>query len=198
MSSIFEQIKERNRLTRMRLGQDAPEMIALPAHPDIRVAMVPLVEAETQASMIYAASLGLPDNAAGLQATNRAVACHDVWQAIRVPESLDAKVFPSVEVMIEQLEPEEIDILADQLVAFMDYASPTADGITDEMLVVLKKASETIEWNGLSGRRWAILKLYLSVFAPELLAASLSGSGSTDSLTTTSESAESISGASTS
>lgn len=198
MTSIFDQVREANRLTRMRLGQEAPEFPDLLAHPEVRVAMVPLVERETQASVIYAASLGYPDNAAGLQATNRAIVVHDVWQALRDPNNLDAKAFPTLEGMVDELAPEEIDHLGDFLVTLMDYASPALDGLTDEQLVVLKKASEKIDLSGLSGRRWAVTKLWLSVMSPELLAASLSGSGSTDSLTSTSGSDESTSGASTS
>jgi len=196
VTSIFEQIKEANRMTRMRLGQEAPEFPALLAHPEIRVAMVPLAERDTQAGVIYAASLGFPDNAAGLQASNRAVVHSDVWHSLRDPDDLTRKVFPSIEALVDELGPEEIDHLADHLTLLMDYASPTADGLTDKMLDDLKKASERIEWNALSGRRWAITKLYLSIFAPELLAVSLSGSGSTDSLTSTNGNDESISDAS--
>ena len=198
MTSIFDQIKEANRVTRMRLGQEAPEYPDLLAHPEIRVAMVPLAERDTQAGVIWAASLGFPDNAAGLQASNRAVVQSDVWHALRDPDDLSKKIFPSIEAMTDELGPEEIDHLADNLMTMMDYASPTVDGLTDKQLDDLKKASEKIEWNALSGRRWAITKLYLSIFAPELLAVSLSGSGSIDSSTLTNGNDESISDASTS
>lgn len=193
MSLIGDKIKEANRLTRMRLGQDAPEFIDLPAHPEIRVAMVPLSERETQAGMLYAAALDVPDNTAGINARNRAAVNSDVWNAMRDPGNLDAKVFDSVDAMVDELEPFEIDHLADGLTVLMDYASPSVDGITDEMLSDLKKASEATEWSGLYGRRWAVVKLYLSVMSPELLAASLSGAGSTNSSTEKTASAESTS-----
>jgi hypothetical protein len=196
--TVFDKIKEANRLTRMRLGQEAPQMVTLMAHPEVRLAMVPLVERETQAGVLYAAGLGYPDNASGLNASNRAVVHSDLWHALRDPDDFAAKAFPSIEAMTDELAPEEIDNLADELMALMDYASPTADGISEEQLVVLKKAFATIEWSGLSGRRWALLKMCLSTFAPELLAASLSGSGSTDSLTLTNENDESTSNAFTS
>lgn len=196
MSKLAEQIREKNRLARMRLGQDAPDLIDLPAHPEVRVAMVPLSERETQMGMIYGASLDVPDNSAGLQARNRAVAHSDLWNSLRDPADLNAKVFDSVEDLIDELAPEEIDILLDNLASLMDYSSPHGDGLTDEILDTLKKASETIEWSGLTGRRWAVVKLYLSVMSPELLQVSLFGSGSTESSTERNENGESTSDAS--
>jgi hypothetical protein len=196
MSKLADQIREKNRLARMRLGQEAPDLIELPAHPEIRVAMVPLSERETQMGMIYGASLDVPDNSAGLQARNRAVSHSDLWNSLRDPSDLNAKVFDSVEDLIDELAPEEIDILLDNLATLMDYSSPHGDGLTDEVLDHLKKASETIEWSGLTGRRWAVVKLYLSVMSPELLQVSLYGLGSTESSTTRSENGESTSDAS--
>lgn len=190
---IAEQIREKNRLTRMRMGQEAPEYPELLAHPEVRIAMVPLSERETQAGMIYASSLNVPDNSAGINARNRAAVESDVWNSLRDPSNLDAKVFESIEDMVEELGPEEIDHLADHLTVLMDYASPSGDGLTDEVLDELKKASDKIEWRGLYGRRWAVVKLYLSVMSPELLMASLSGDGSTDSSTEKTENAESTS-----
>jgi hypothetical protein len=191
VSRLVEQIRERNRLTRMRLGQDVPEYVELPAHPEIRVAMVPLNERETQQGMIYGASLDVPDNAAGLQARNRAVACSDLWNALRDPSDVTSRVFVSIDEMVDELAPEEIDTLLDHLSSLMDYSSPSGDGLSDEVLDQLKKASETIEWNGLTGRRWAVVKLYLSVMSPELLQVTLYGSGSTDSSTLRNENGES-------
>lgn len=190
--SIFEQIKEANRLTRMRMGQDAPEMVTLLAHPEIRLSMVPLVEKETQLGVIYAAGLGFPDNAAGLQASNRAVVHSDLWHSLRDPSDVAKHAFPSIEEMVEELGPEEIDHLADHMIVLMDYSSPALDGLTEQMVVDLKKASDKIEWSDLSGRRWAVTKLYLSVMSPELLAVSFSGSGSTESSTERTENDESI------
>jgi len=193
MSRLAEQIREKNRLARMRLGQDAPDLVDLPAHPEIRVALVPLSERETQMGMIHGASLDVPDNSAGLQARNRAVAHCDLWNAMRDPADLNAKVFSSIDELVDELAPEEIDTLLDHLSALMDYSSPYGDGLTDELLETLKKASEAIEWNGLTGRRWAVVKLYLSVMSPELLQVSLYGSGSTESSTEKNGSDESTS-----
>lgn len=196
MTTLVEQIRSKNRLARMRLGQEAPELVTFQAHPEIRVAMVPLTERETQMGMIYGASLDVPDNSAGIQARNRAVAQSDLWNALRDPSDLNAKVFVSIDEMIDELAPEEIDSLLDNLASLMDYSSPHGDGLTDEILDTLKKASETIEWSGLTGRRWAVVKLYLSVMSPDLLQVSLSGLGSTDSLTERNENGESTSDAS--
>jgi hypothetical protein len=129
MSKLADQIREKNRLARMRLGQEAPDLIELTAHPEIRVAMVPLSERETQMGMIHGASLDVPDNSAGLQARNRAVAHSDLWNSLRDPSDLNAKVFSSVDELIDELAPEEIDHLLDHLAALMDYSSPNGAGL---------------------------------------------------------------------
>jgi hypothetical protein len=185
LSTLYEQIREANRLKRMRLGQDAPEMVELPAHPELRVAQVPLSERETQAGLIAAAQLNVPDNHAGLQARDRLALTNDVWHSLRQPDDLSRKIFPSVETMVEELEPEEVDYLANKLTILMNYASPAIDGLTDEQLNELKKALAAIDLSALTGRQWAAMKLCLSVLSPQLLAASLSGSFSTDLSTMT-------------
>jgi hypothetical protein len=181
MTSVYEQLKEASRLRRMRLGQEAPEDAEFLAHPEIRAKMVPLVEKEMEAGMIAAAKLDVPDNTAGYQVRDRVALCSDVWHSLREPDDLSKKVFGSVDAMVDELEGSEIDQLADQLTMLMDFSSPALDQISDEDLESLKKGLLTTEWSGLSGRQWAAIKLCLSAFSPQLLAANLSGSSSTDS-----------------
>jgi hypothetical protein len=173
------------------LGQEVGDFVEIPSMAGVRVMMVPLSERETQLSVIYASQLPVDDNQAGVNARNRACVQHDVWQATREPGNLSTHLWENVDSMLDELEPEDVDALADALVTLMDYASPAIDGISEEELDNLKKASDQIRWNGLTGRRWAVVKLYLSVMSPELLAASFSGSISTAKSTTTSESEES-------
>jgi hypothetical protein len=176
--SIREAIRDANRLARMRQGQEAPEMTDIPSMPGIRCAQVPLTEAEASAGVIRAAALEVIDNQAGLQARNRAAIESDVWYSLREPDHLDAKVFASVEEMVESLVPTDIEYLADNLSALMDYASPAIDGLTDEGLAELKKAFGEIDWNALTGRQWAAVKQACQALFPALLLAKLRGSTS--------------------
>lgn len=191
MSTVRDKIREQTRIKRMRLGQEAPELIDVPSLEGIRIAMVPLTEAESQQSLIYAASLDVLDNAAGLQARNRVTVQMDVWNACRDPEDVAKKVWPSMEEMTKDLEAQDIDWLFDQLTTLMDYASPAIDGINEEDLADLKNSFALIDWNALTGRRWSALKLCLSILSPELLTAKSLSSISTTKSTTTRESDES-------
>jgi hypothetical protein len=192
--NVREKIREQNRVKRMRLGQEAPELVTIPSMDGdeaIRVAMVPLTEAESQSSLILASSLDVLDNSAGLQARNRVTVQNDVWNACRDPEDSTKKVWPSVDEMVKDIEPTDVDWLFDQLTTLMDYASPAMDGLTEEDLAELKNGFALIDWNELTGRRWSALKLCLSILSPELLAARSRSFTSTMKSTTTSESDES-------
>lgn len=191
MTSLRDKIRDQQRVKRMRLGQEAPELIDIPSLDGVRVAMVPLTEAESQASLIAASALDVLDNSAGIQARNRVTVQMDVWNACRDPEDVDKKVWPSMEEMVKDLEPADIEWLFDQLTTLSDYASPAIDGISEEDLADLKNSFALIDWNALTGRRWSALKLCLSILSPELLAAKSHSFTSTTKSTTTSESGES-------
>lgn len=191
MSEIRERIREQTRLKRMRLGQEAPELIDIPSLDGVRIGLVPLTEAESQAGLIRAAALDVIDNSAGMQARNRATVESDVWHACRVPDSPEQRVWPTIEEMCADIEPSDMDWLFDQLTTLMDYASPVIDGISPEDLAELKKGFALIDWNELTGRRWSALKLCLSILSPELLQARYFSSISTMKSTETSESDES-------
>jgi hypothetical protein len=175
------------RLARMRGGQDMPELVPIPSMEGIRAAMVPLSEAEAQAGLIAAAALNAEDNAAGLQARNRIAIQHDVWHSLREPDDTSQRIWPTVEEMVGDLAPGDVDNLHDQLSLLMDYASPAIDGVTDEELNDLKKAFGEIDLSALTGRRWAAVKLCVSNLFPELLLVRSLGSTSTDNVTETKE-----------
>lgn len=189
--SIREAIREANRLTRMRMGQEAPDFVDIPSKQGVRAAQVPLTERESQAGLIRAAALEVQDNAAGLQARNRAAIESDVWNSLREPDNPDAKVFTSIDEMTDELEGSDIDYLADNLMLLMSYASPSIDGLSDAQLDDLKKAFGETDWSALTGQRWAALKLACSTLFPELLLVKSRGTGSTELLTTRSENDES-------
>lgn len=197
MSAIKEAIKNSTRMTRMRLGQQAFEWLELPSLKGldgvtpVRVAQVPLTEAEVQQGLMAAAMLEIPDNMAGYTARNRASQTSDVWLSMREPDNLTELVFGSVDEMCDTLEPTDIDLAVDSLAVMMDYASPALDGLDEKAVEDLKKDFAAMDWSELSGRRWAAVKLCCQILVPELLQAKLSGFSSTASLTTTSDESES-------
>lgn len=193
MTSVRDAIKEANRLTRLRLGQDAPEMVNIPSMSDVRAAQVPLLEKEAQAGIILAASVEVPDNAAGLQARNRAAIESDVWHSLREPGDISKRVFANIDEMVGEdgLTPEDIDYLADNLMLISTYASPSIDGLSEKELDELKKAFAETDLSALTGKRWAALKLCVSILFPEILLAKSLGTGSTESSTSRSENDES-------
>lgn len=195
-SRVREAIREQSRLSRMRLGQLAPEMVEIPSMVGIRVAIVPLTEGESQKGMARAADLDVADNIAGVQMRNRAAMESDVWHAVRDPEDISNKLFESVEIMVSELEPSDIDALMDKLTTLMEYASPSIDGLSNEDLNDLKKAFGQIDLSELTGQSWAATKLCFQTLLPDLLLVKLRGSSSIETLTPTSENEESISVAS--
>lgn len=187
MTSVRDAIKDANRLARMRQGAEVPEYVDIPSKPGVRAWMVPLTEAESQIGVIRAAGLDVLDNMAGMQARNRAAIESDVWHSLREPGDVDLKVFENIEDMVEELDPTDIDFLADTLATLMDYASPSIDGMSDEELNDLKKAFGETDWSGLTGRQWAAVKVACQALFPDLLRAKSLGTTSTESLTETKE-----------
>jgi hypothetical protein len=186
-----EKIREHSRLARMRAGQEVPEFVTIPSMPEIRCVIIPLTESESQAGIIRAAALDVLDNAAGIQARDRICIESDVWHALREPDDFTQRVFGSIDDMLEELDATDISVLADELAALMDYASPAIDGLTDEQLDELKKAFGETDWNGLTGRRWALVKMACQALFPDLLRVKSLGSTSTESSTGKNENAKS-------
>lgn len=201
MSSIRDAIRDANRLSRMRMGQQAWEFIEFDSlkgsdGTPVRLAQVPLLEYETQQGVLLAANLQVADNMAGMTARNRAAMVSDAWHSLRDPSDIDKKAFESIEEMVRTLEPNDIDKAVDQLATMMDYSSPSLDGLSKEALDDLKASCAQMDLSDLSGRRWAVVKLFFQTLAPELLQAKLSGSTSTDFSTMMSEGETSTSSAS--
>lgn len=196
MTTMREAIKEQTRLSRMRQGQEVPEYIDVPSMEGVRVALVPLTEAELSRGLAYAAKDDdVPESFSGVQYRTRRAIQSDLWHAIREPGDIDKRVFESIEDMVEVLSPADIDFLNMHLATLMNFASPAMDGLTEEDLDFLGRAWQAIRLNELTGRRWAAAKVCLSILLPELLQARLSGRTSTDGSTQTTESDESTSAA---
>lgn len=198
MSAVRDKIREQSRFARMRLGQEAPELIDVPSMTEVRVALVPLTEAESMAGLIRSANVEVADNISGLNVRNREAVISDVWHACRVPGTAQELVWDTPEQMVDDLQPSDIDYLFDQLTILMDYASPTLANLADQDIDDLKKAFAAIDWKELYGTQQRSLVLCISRLLPDLLAAKFSFSGSTSSLTELNEREKSTSTALTS
>lgn len=193
--TILEEIREKRRLSRMRLGQDAPEFVTFKSSPEIRVALVPLTEAEYEQAIRAAASLDVSDNAYGTEARDRWLQTNLLSYAIREPGNPSERVFTSAENLAEEIESVDVNYLIEEYARLVDDSSPALEGFTDEDLDTLKKALLTTDWSVLSGKPWWHLKGFLSSIMPEQLRVSSFGSSSTKKSIGTSESPESTPGA---
>jgi hypothetical protein len=184
--SVRDQIMKEGRLARMRLGQAVCEFAEIPSMSGVRVALVPLTEAEMTNSLMYAAmSNGVPEDGVGMQYRMRRAADYDLWQAIREPEDLTEKVFESVEAMMDELDPNDIDVLNMTFTAVLNNSSPRLDNLSEEDIDFLEGLLRTTSLNDLSGKQWGAASVFLSICYPGQLQARLSGTSSTSSLTTT-------------
>lgn len=192
MSEIRRAIEERQRLTRMRLGQSSFEYLEFAGiktedGTPVRFAQVVLTEGEVQAGLLKAARVDVVDNMAGIAMRNRVAQTSDVWHSLRDPRDLKCKAFDSEEELLATLEPSDIDLAVDSLSLMMDYASPELDGLDEEGLEELKKAFAATDWSALSGRKWAAVKLCCQRLGLASLQDRSPGSTSTDSSTETSD-----------
>ena len=194
--TILDEIRENKRLSRMRLGQEAPDIVPLKTVPGVRVALVPLSEGEFAIALEQAAQVDAPDNAYGVEMRDRLLQQFTLVFAIRDPLDPSKRVFESVADMIKEFEPLEINHLMDCYGRMVENSSPSIDGFTDEDLDTLKKALQTIEWNALSGKPWWHLKNFLLTITPEQLPGNSYGSALTNKLIGTSDEPESTPGAS--
>jgi hypothetical protein len=161
MSTVIEQIKEDSRLARMRLGQDAPDIVALKSAPSVRVALVPLVGKEDHLAWLAAASLELPENDYAREIRDNVLRQNTLLHAVRNVENLEERVFSSVEELLESLEDVDINMLSERYMMMKMDSNPAMDGLSDEQMADLKKVWRKIDLNGLSGRSWELAKALL-------------------------------------
>jgi hypothetical protein len=185
-------VKER-RLERMRLGQAVCDFVTLPSDPEIRVAIVPLTEAEYRQVLNKVTEIPLPDDLAGASVKDRVQAQEILVRAIREENDLTERVYqdsqdgPALEQLTEDLEVVDIDEIFDRYNEMIATSSPAIDAIPEAEIDHIKKVLQTMDWNELSGRSWYALKRFLGLVMPQLLQANSLGSSSTPSATTTSE-----------
>jgi len=183
-------LRER-RLARMRLGQAVFELFPLPSDNEIRIALVPLNEAEHENCLSFAASLNAPDNIAGNQLRDRAESREILSYAIRDPKDVSKRVYSSGAQLAEDLEPVDVGFLIERYYEMADQNSPSLERLSESDQTELKKALQTMDWNELSGRQWYAASRFLLSLMPKPLGDSLLGFGSITPSITTNESDES-------
>lgn len=199
LSPFLEKLKESRRAAKMRMGQNAPDFVVLKSNPEARFALVPLVEAEYQQALEQAAAVPAADNAYGVELRDRTLQVFTLFHALREPDNPMVKAFESVDQMLNAeigLEPVDVNYLMEYYQRMIDFSSPSLDGLDDEKLDELKKASVTIDWSALSGRPWWHLKQFFMTLPAGLPLDNSPSLSSILNLIGTSESQESTPGAS--
>jgi hypothetical protein len=182
-SSTREKIRQR-RLDRMRLGQAACDYVVLPSDPEIRVAIVPLTEADYRNVLEKVSKTQSSDDLAGMQIKDRVQAQEILVRAIREEHDLSERVYEDVNDLLEDFDVVDVDHVIDCYNEMCEKASPQLQGIPEEELENLKKALQTMDWNDLSGSAWYAARRFLSRIMPSPLLDNWRGSTSTSSLIT--------------
>lgn len=196
MERTAQQLIDR-RLNRMRLGQAVCEIFPLLSDPEMRVALVPLTEAEYDQCMEQVVKMEVPETISGNQFRDRELTKETLRRSIREPDDLTTQMFQTTEELSEALEVADINFLIDHYFEMVDRTSPSMEGMTDEEISDLKKVLVEMDWNALYGKQWYALKRFLLSLGREQLQGKLLGSfltqpsiGTNDSDESTPENAE--------
>ena len=189
MSKTADKIREL-RFHRMRLGAAAGRIEHLPSQPEIKVAIVPLTEAEHEQCMEAVTAMDVPDNMMGAMTRDRRNQNEALFRALRDPENLEKRAFDTREEMQDVLEIQDTNHLVDILLEVSESDNPAPAEFTEEELNEVKKVLGEVDLNGLSGRQWFALKRFLSSLGLTLLPANTLGSTSTNSAITTNDESE--------
>jgi hypothetical protein len=189
--STREQLKER-RLERMRAGQHVAEIVPLPSDEEIRVALVPLTEAEYIQVLQLVSRLEAMDTMAGMTFQTRVQSEEVLVRSIRDPQNLETRLFDSVADMTENFEVSDIDYLVEEYNSMTEKSNPAIEQISQDEFEQLKKVLVKMDWNDLSGRSWYAAKRFLGALITEgLLTDNLPGSSLINRSTTTTDSEKS-------
>lgn len=194
MTELFDEIKKANRLTRMRMGQDAPDIVALKSRPEVRVALVPLTGKEDMQAWTAAAELDLSDNPYAIEVRDRVLKVNTLFHAIRLPDDVTTRVFPSAKQLEEELEDLDINYLSERYQLLKADSSPALEGLDEEAMSRLKRVWQTIDLNVLSGRSWELARALLLEISADSLMGRQPGPSSTSRSIGTSEKRESTRG----
>jgi hypothetical protein len=114
VDSTAGRIKER-RLERMRLGKAVCDFVPIPSDPEIKIAIVPLTEAEYRQALNKVADVPLPDDMAGAAVKDRVQAQEILVRAIREEADLTQRTYvdtdeqTAIEALTDDLEMIDID-----------------------------------------------------------------------------------------
>lgn len=189
MERTATQLVER-RLNRMRLGQAVCEVFNLLSDPEVRVALVPLTEAEYDQCMEAVVKIDVEETIVGNQYRDRQLTNETLRRALREPDNLSAMVFETTQELSNALEVSDINYLIDHYFEMVHKSSPSIEGLTDDDIDDLKKGLLETDWSGLSGTQWYALRRFLLSLGPEQLRVKLPGSSSTNQSTGTTSSDE--------
>lgn len=159
--ATLEKIRER-RLERMRQGQNACEIVPLPSDSEIRVALVPLTEAEYDACMRLTSRLDVPENVAGASIMDRHEKREVIIRASRETENLTQHVWKTVDEMMTSIEPEDVNVLYDRYVEMSTDISPHIAQLSEEEIDFLKDYFANCQWSDLSGKQLYALNRFIS------------------------------------
>jgi hypothetical protein len=184
--STLEKLKEL-RLNRMRLGKALGYVEQLPSQPEIKVALLPLTEAEHLQCLEIVTSMEVPETVSGAMSRDRRTQNEVLLRSLRDPDNLDEPLFSNLDEMTENLEIVDVGSLYDAFLEMSESVNPSPGQYTDEEVDEIKKVFLEIPWNELSGRQWYALRRFLLTIGKTLLPANSLGSISTNSVIMTNE-----------
>jgi hypothetical protein len=190
MTDLVEKMKEL-RFDRMRLGSAVMELADVPSMPELRVALVPITEADYDRSLEMASVITAPENQAGWLRRDRRANVETLLAACRDPNNIEERVFKNVDEIRELLEVSDINYLTDRYLEMTAQSSPSLDMFSPEDMEAAKKVLQEIDWNELSGAAWYRLRRFLSELGPTVPLDRWRGFSSTPSSTTTNDDQES-------
>jgi hypothetical protein len=168
----------------MRLGQAVCEIATLLSDPEIKIALVPISDAEHQNAIETAASVDVANNEHGILRRDRAMQNAVIFAAAREHSDLTKPYFERYE-EVQELEHIDINYLWDIYSEMVANSSPSIDGMSEEEFDAVKKALREMDWNVLSGASWFALKRFLSTITPRPLLGKSPGYSSTNPSTVT-------------
>lgn len=176
----FTRLQER-RLERMRQGQQTAEIEKIPSDPEIRVALVPLLEGEYDECQKAAAEVHMPDNVAGATVRDREERRQVVYRASREVDDYSKQAFPSAHQMSQVIEPTDVNYLYSSYVQMISKFSPSISTLEPDEIDFLSDLFVNLDWKDLSGEQVFALSRFLSTLRQEQLMGSLPGRLSTRS-----------------
>jgi hypothetical protein len=92
--------------------------------PEIRLALVPLLDFEAEAALIEAARMDVPDNVAGLMARDHRQRVELLASSIRDPKDLDQRVYSDGLELQKELDESDIVHLYDAFLEMQENSNP--------------------------------------------------------------------------